>query len=305
MTTRVVGATAGIGWLKNGINLGRNNPGAVFGGAALLMVAVIGVALAGSVLVGLVTAAVGNGATGVVVGTLVVMVLVLVLLGMLMVGYLRLVDAVENGRPASATDVFSGFGDTATSFRTIGLLVLLAIIQNVLMVGLLAVVAGDFLAWYMQMLQVSAGGVDPSAAMAGMPAGMGLAYVVMILVGTLFFGVQAIGLGQIALRGRGVLAALGDGFAGAIRNLLPLLMLMLAYIALMIVVAIVVVVLVMLVGLLAKLVGAWLAVVIGVPLYLAFLLALVVVSFGVMYHLWRDVCGGSDAVAAPGDALTA
>src|SRR5690606_18283513 len=31
MTTRAVGPMAGIGWLKNAVNLGRNNPRAVFG----------------------------------------------------------------------------------------------------------------------------------------------------------------------------------------------------------------------------------------------------------------------------------
>ena len=39
MTTRVAGATASIDWLKQAINLGRTNPKAIFGGAALLLFA--------------------------------------------------------------------------------------------------------------------------------------------------------------------------------------------------------------------------------------------------------------------------
>ena len=54
---------------------------------------------------------------------------------------------------------------------------------------------------------------------------------------------------------------------------------------------------------LAKIAGVWLAVVLGVPLYIAALLAMYVVMFGVMYSLWRDVIGDgeaprSDSVAA-------
>lgn len=304
MATRAVNAMAGFDWLKRGINLGRNNPKAVFGGAALLLVAVIGVAIVAGLLSGVAVAVLGNNLTAIVIGMLVVLLPVMVLLGMLTVGYLQLVDAVESGRPARAFDVFGGFGDMGTSLRAIGLMLLVAIIQNLLLVGLLSVFAGGFLGWYAQMLQASMAGGDPAAAMATMPSGIGLAYLVMGLVGTLFFGVQAVGLGQVALRGHGALPALGDGFAAAFRNLLPLLMLLVGYIVLMIVVAIAVVLLVLLVGLLANLLGAWLAVVIGVPLYLAFLLAVVVVAFGVMYHCWRDICG-DDVAEVPADALTA
>ncbi|MGH8084907.1 MAG: hypothetical protein ACREPV_06495 [Lysobacter sp.] len=304
MATRAVNTMAGFDWLKRGINLGRNNPRAIFGGAALLLVAVIGVAIVAGLVSGVAVAVLGNNPTAIVIGMLVVMLPVMVLLGMLMVGYLRLIDAVESGRPARALDVFGGFGDMGTSLRAIGLMLLVAIIQNLLLVGLLAVFAGGFLGWYAQMMQVSMGGGDPAAAMAQLPSGIGLAYLVMGLVGTFFFGVQSVGLGQVALRGRGALPALGEGFAAAFRNLLPLLMLLVGYIGLVIVVAIAVVLLVLLVGLLAKLVGAWLAVVIGVPLYLAFLLAMVVVMFGVMYHCWRDICGG-DTGEVPAAALTA
>ena len=122
-------------------------------------------------------------------------------------------------------------------------------------------------------------------------------------VGLVFYAIQAIGMGQVALRGRGVFAALGDGFAGAVKNLLPLLMLLVAYLLLCVVALLVVFALVMLFTLLIK-VSPWLAL-LAVPLYLAALLAIVVVAFGVMYALWRDVCGGGNVAAAPGDALTA
>jgi hypothetical protein len=59
--------------------------------------------------------------------------------------------------------------------------------------------------------------------------------------------------------------------------------------------------LLVLVGLLGKLVGNWLLVLVGVPLYIVFVVGLMVVMFGVMYFMWRDICGGGAPVAAPSD----
>lgn len=305
MTTRARNALAGFDWLKNAVNLGRNNPKAIFGGAALVLLGAVVVGVAAALLSGVVVAAVGPGTTSMLVGMLLVLVPLMVVLGMLTVGYLRLVDAVENGRPARALDAFGGFGDWSTSLRAIGLMILIAVLQNLLVFGLLMLFAGGVVEWYSQMMQASVAGADPSAAMAQLPAGIGMAYLLMTLVGMVFFGVQSVALGQVALRGRGVFAAIGDGFAGAFKNLLPLLVMMLTYIVGIIVIAIVAALLVMLVGLLAKIAGAWLGVVIGIPLYLGFLLAMLVIGFGAMYHLWRDVCGGDDTAAVPADALTA
>ena len=41
-----------------------------------------------------------------------------------------------------------------------------------------------------------------------------------------------------------------------------------------------------------------------VPLYIAMMLLMFTVMFGVMYHLWRDVCGG-DAVAGVAPQIAA
>lgn len=94
-----------------------------------------------------------------------------------------------------------------------------------------------------------------------------------------------------------------NGLSGALRNLLPLVVL-LVVIAALIAVAIVAVILALVVGLLAKLAGAWVAVVFGVPLYLAFMLVMCVVSVGMAYHLWRDICGGADDAPMPVEAAS-
>ena len=156
MTTRALGPGAGIAWLKQAVNLGRNNPKAVFGGAAL--------AAAGRDGAGDRPERAGGAAAGGAEARarparwrsmLLVMVPVLLLLAALMVGYLRLIDAVESGRDARASDVFAAFRDTGTSLRAIGFVVLLAIVQNVLIVALVGLLAKGVGSWYLQNMQAS------------------------------------------------------------------------------------------------------------------------------------------------------
>jgi hypothetical protein len=302
MTTRALGPGAGIGWLKQAVNLGRNNPKAVFGGAVLLLLAVLLLAIGLTVLVGLLQAALNPGPGGSMALALVVMVPILLLLAALMVGYLRLIDAVENGRAARASDVFSAFRDTVTSVRAIGFVVLLAVVQNVLIFALIGLFAKDVGTWYLQSMQASMSGATP-APMTSLPDGFYIAFVVMLVISLFGYAVQAIGLGQIALRRSSIGSALADGISGAAKNLLPLLVLAVVVAVAGFVLLLAVGLLVMLVGVLAKIAGAWLAVVLGVPLYLAALVAIYVVMFGVMYSVWRDVSGDdapprNDAVAA-------
>lgn len=292
MSTRAMGPMAGLGWLTRAINVGRSGPGAVFGGAALMTVVVLAAAFAGVAVQLALAATMGDRLAAMMIGTAVMSVLVIVIMAMMVVGFLRLLDKVESGSGARAMDVFGGFGDFATSLRTIGLFVMLTVLQNVILIAVLMAFAGGFVQWYLQMLQSSmAGGGDPTM-LSQLPAGMGVATVAMLVIGLVFYGVQAIALGQLVLRGRGVFSALGDGVVGAFKNLLPLLVFMIAAIVAMILVSIAVLLLAMLIGLLAKFAGAWLAVVLALPLYIAGILAMYVVMFGAMYHLWRDVCGG-------------
>ena len=293
MTTRALGPGAGIGWLRQAVNLGRNNPKAVFGGAALLLVAVLLLAVGLSMLVGLLQAALKPGPGGSMALALVIMVPILLLLAALMVSYLRLIDAVENGRAARASDVFGAFRDTGTSVRAIGFVVLLTVVQNVLIFALIGVFAKGVGNWYLENMQASMSGAT-QAPMTSLPDGFGIAFVVMLVISLFGYAVQAIGLGQIALRRSSVGSALVDGVSGAAKNLLPLLVLAVVVVGAGIVLVMVAALVAMLVGVLAKIAGVWLAVVLGVPLYLAALVAMYVVMFGVMYSLWRDVIGDGE-----------
>ena len=290
MTIRALEPSAGMRWLKEAVNLGRNNPKAIFGGAALLLCSLLVFAIGMSLLLGAVAAVLKPGTTAAALLGFSILLPLMLLMAGLMVGYLRLLDAVENGRAARAMDVFAGFRDLATSGRAIGFVLLLTIVQNVLLIALIALVANDFGSWYLQNLKGSMAGV-PAPPMAALPDGFGLAFGLIMVVNLFFYAMQAIGLGQIALRRRDVFGAFADGMSGTVKNLLPLLVFALLLFGIGLLFVLMIVLVAALVGLLAKVVGVWIMVVIGVPLYLLFVLAMVVVMFGVMYFLWRDVSG--------------
>lgn len=285
---------AGIDWLRQAVNLGRSNPKAIFGGALLLLVAMIALVLLMALLVGGLGLLLPQG--GAVAGGLSVLVAggVMALMAILIAGYLRLLDAVENGRAASAADVFSALGQATLAVRAIVFMLVLMLAQNALIFGLVGLLAPDFGSWYLQNLQASMAGAPPPATL---PGGFGMVMVLMWVIGMFAYGVQSIGFGQIALRGQGVGGALADGVSGAARNLLPLLVLFLAMLLAAFALVIAMGLLLVLVGLLGKLVGNWLLVLVGVPLYIAFVVGLMVVMFGVMYFMWRDICGGGAPVA--------
>lgn len=286
MTTRTMGPASGWRWLVAAVNLGGSNPKAVFGGAALLMLAVFAAAMVLSIAM---TTLLPANATAQFAGSLLVSLPLLALMAALMIGYLRLIDAVEHGRPASATQVFSGFADRSAWLHAVVILLVLALLQYLLMAGAVMLVAPEAGQWYLE--NMTNPPADPEQMV--LPPGIGRAFAVAAVVGVLVYAAQALGLGQVALRGKGAGAALADGAAGAVRNVLPLVVLMLVGLAAMLVVGMVVAVLVVLLAAVAGGGGTAtaLGMLVGVPVYLLLVLAMVVVSFGVMYAMWRDICG--------------
>jgi hypothetical protein len=136
------------------------------------------------------------------------------------------------------------------------------------------------------------------------PNGLGITVLLLMLYAIFMIGFYSIGLGQVTLRHRSVFGAMGDGLVGALKNMLPLLMLAMGLILLWIAVAICFGIVAFVLTLIGKLVGAWLVFVLIVPLYIALLLVAFAAMFGVMYHLWRDVCDG-DSVTGMAEPLVA
>jgi len=291
-----MGPGAGWSWLARAVNLGRHDPRAVIGAIAL----VAALALVPSILQMGAQAALGGRPDAVltVIGlsTLVSLVVFPLLIG----GALRVIDAAERGRPAAPTAVFDTFRAGQGGGRLIGFGLLMTALYLLVFGVLIGSFGPGLPEWYAQMMQLTmeAGGrpLQPGD-LPEPPAGLGTVVALGLLLGMFLGGAWAIGFGQVALAGRGVLEAVRDGLAGALKNLLPIMLL-----AVLSVVGMVVLVLVVaLVGGLLMLVGALVHPVLGMllvaPVYLGMILLMYVVMFGVMYHMWRDICG--EPVAPP------
>lgn len=299
MTTKAMGPLAGFRWLMKGINMGRHNAKAVFGGAALILVA----ALLPTLITMPIQFTLQPGVTGqmlIFAFSIIASMLLLPLVG----GYLGLIHASESGRAARATDVFAPYRNGGW-LPLVGLGLLLMVAYVLAMVAIAAVAGMDFFSWYMQlMLSAQDGAADP-ALLDEMPGGLGAALALGFVLWLFLSGVYAISMGQLAIGGRGVLASLGDGFVGGFKNLLPLLVLSLAGLVAVLLFALAMGLLFALVGMLSTMVGSWLLLVIGIPVYIVVLLVTYVVVFGVMYGMWRDVCGGGSVPDAPAEAVVA
>lgn len=303
MTIRNVGAGHGWKWLVQAVNVGRGNPRAVYGAIALVAL----LALLPSMLQLLLQVVFGLDAQGqlmVIGATSLVSILVYPLL---IGGVIRVIDAVENGRPAQPADVFSTFSAGAGAGRLVGFGLLMGVLYIATFYALVSLFGDGVPEWYIEVMTLSqdmsaqggASGDTPALPMP--PAGIGPLMALGLLVGIYYATVYAIGLAQVALGGRAVTAAFRDGLAGALKNVLPVMVVaaisMAGGFALMLVFGL----LVVMITVVASLVHPALAGLLVLPLYLVLLLVLYIVMFGVMYAMWRDICG-PDAPVAGGAA---
>jgi hypothetical protein len=296
MSTRTMGPGAGWSWLARAVNLGRHNPRAVIGAIAL----VAAVALVPSIVqMGAQSALGGSPDTLLTVIGLTTLVS-LVVFPLLIGGALRVIDAAEHGRPATPTAVFDTFRAGHGAGRLIGFGLLMTALYLAVFGTLIGTFGQGLPEWYMQLMQLSmeAGGkpVQPDDIPAP-PSGLGMVMALGLLFGLFLGGAYAIGFGQVALGGRGVLAAIGDGLAGALKNLLPIVVLAILSIVALFALMLVVLLVGGLLALIGGLVHPALAIVLVAPVYLGMILLMYVVMFGVMYHMWRDIC--AEPVAPP------
>lgn len=293
MTTRANGPLAGIAWLRRGFNSGRHNPRAIFGGAALIMVA----ALIPGFLQAFAHAVLKPGPGAATIIAALATVMAVVLLGPLMGGYLRIIDRSERGEPAHAADVLAPFRNAHDAQRLIGFSFIMLLVQLgalSLLFALFGHALQNLQDWYLrvaELLQHATPGKP--AQLPPPPEGLGGLFSLGGLFALFVAAVFAVGFGQVALHGRNLGAALLDGLAGAARNLLPLLVMAAVAFALMMAAGLMLVLVAGILGLLHPV----LAVAVFLPLYMVFVLVLYVVMFGVMYHLWRDVAGDPPAPA--------
>ena len=304
MTTRAVGPGRGWGWLQQAFNLGRHNPRAVFGAAALMAI----VALIPSVLQIVLQFVFKESPTAIVAVMAVTTVLSMVVTALLIGGLLRVIHAAENGQPTHATAIFDTFRDTQVRGRLIGFGVLMMVIYLGVFIGVISLFGQDFMRWYWELItsaqamQAGGGAVAPPN-LAEMPDGLGRIMAIGSLFALFMGGVYAIGFGQVALGGRRVGDAFVDGLRGTVKNVLPIVVLAVLSVIGMFVLVFGVGLIAVIVTLVAGMVSKALAVALLIPIYFAMILLMYVVMFGVMYFIWRDVCTDASPVAPRADQL--
>lgn len=293
MTTRAVGPGSGWRWLVQAVNLGRSNAKAIFGAVALLAV----IALVPSAIQMVMQYGLKLGPESVMVVIGLTSLLSILVYPLLIGGLLRVIHAAETGQPTHATAIFDTFRSGGGGGRLIGFGLLMALVYIGVFLAVVMLFGKDFMRWYWDLVtstQAMQGGTPPALAL---PEGFGAVMGLGTLFGLFLGGVYAVGFGQVALGGRGVGGSLGDGFAGALKNVLPILVLAVIAIVAFFAVALaagIVAAILMLVG---SLVHKALGIALVLPVYFALILVMYVVMFGVMYFMWRDICG--DGAPAP------
>ena len=298
MTTRTMGPAAGWRWLMAAVNLGGSNPKAIFGGAALMLV----VALVPSVVQLAVQSVAGGDSESAMLGALGLSLLYsLLVMGPLLAGYLRLLHASETGAPLHPAVIFDIFRPGQGAGRVIGVLLLLLVVGLLLFGAIGLLVGGDFFAELVPVMEaLEQAEPGTSSHIPPFPDGTAKVFCLLFIVGLFFQGAYAIALGQVALGGQKPARALVDGLMGALRNLLPLLVLVVVMTVLGMIVLIVMALFVALLIALGSLLHPVLAMALAAPVYLAVMVAAYVVMFGVVYYMWRDVCGDGDAISDEG-----
>ena len=287
MTTRSKGLGAAFGWLSRGISVGFDEPKILFGAAALVVVA--------AMLPTLITLPIqfyllhaGMPPQSGVFRWIPILSMLLGLLAVpLYAGYLQVVNEVEHGALPRVSDIIKPYRE-GKALRLIGYGLLMLVIYFAILAIVLVAAGGGTAHWYMQAVTAQADHQQPPI---GLPDGFWITLLLFMVVAIFMMGFYSISLGQLTLRNRSVFGAIGDGLIGALKNVLPLLMLAVSLVVIWIGVALCFGILAFVLAMIGKLVGPWLIFVLIVPLYIALLLVAFTAMFGVMYHLWHDVCG--------------
>lgn len=291
-TARSVPAGNGVTWLTRGFATVRKHPVTLAIAMFLLVLAVlvpVCIQLAAQFLLA------GTSAS-LAVQLLATLVMVF-LASLLMVGLLRLVDTLERTGSGRASSIFSTFSDTDLMVRAVTFALIVLVVSVAFIAALLLTLGPDMLGWYKSVL------TNPMGAAAAAPppiTGSPWLTAAVGLFGSLaLFGVNTFGYAQVALTRVGGAEAFMDGLNGTARNLLPILVNIVVVILAMFALMIPLIVLMAVLGFVGALVHPLAGMVLIVPVYIAFMIALYALIFTTMYHAWRDVFGDPVVTAAP------
>lgn len=298
MDIRRLPASQGLVWFRQAIDLGAKNPRAVFGAAALAIIALYAAVLALALLMSMLLAGGKSGGQAPNLGlvmavalpmTLAVMLLVPVLLG----GLMHVIRETEAGRAVRARDVFvpvrSGSG---RRLAWLGLVqVALAVLGGVLMV---AVAGSDYWHDYLQAMQAAMQGSTPAVPQ---PQNGGLLFLVQLIFNYFSYGLMLFAIPLMLFSGNGLVEALRNALRASVSNVGANLLAGLLFVGTLLLAAVVVALLASLLGVLGSVIHPALGALLMMLTMLGFAGVVLVLVVGAAYLAWRDTFG--DAATPP------
>ena len=298
MDIRRLPASQGLVWFRQAIDLGAKNPRAVFGAAALAIIALYAAVLALALLMGMLLAGGKTGGQAPNLGlvmavalpmTLAVMLLVPVLLG----GLMHVIRETEAGRAVRARDVFvpvrSGSG---RRLAWLGLVqVALAVLGGVLMV---AVAGSDYWRDYLQAMQAAMQGSNPAVPQ---PQNGALLFLVQLIFNYFSYGLMLFAIPLMLFSGNGLVEALRNALRASVSNVGANLLAGMLFVGTLLLAAVVVALLASLLGVLGSVIHPALGALLMMLTMLGFAGVVLVLVVGAAYLAWRDTFG--DAATPP------
>lgn len=224
----------------------------------------------------------------------------LLLLPPLLVGWNRLCRDLDQGNAASALDILRPYQDRPLWLRCLGF-ALLAIAMYVLVAGLFGLAFFGEISEFME--QVAAQQAAALTGVAPAPPSFSpvlvLAYFVFIGAMVILQFVHMVGFAEISLRDTSVIGAMKRGLGGVLRNALKLLVFLFCVGLLAGIVLVVVAMVLGLVFWLLALLSPTLATIVGVIVYVPFLLCIYPLIYASHYFVWKSMLG--DDGPAPAD----
>lgn len=287
MTMKKVSLGGPYRWLGESFAMCRAHPRVLFGAGSLLML----VALLPSMLQLLLEAALHPSASvGWALQALFSLVS-LILFPPVVGGFYRLVHALHAGQPANAFELFAVFRDATATRHLIVTNLVFILVSIVLLLGVALAFGGEALLEYLRALAALQTG---ATALPPFPEGLLPLLVVLLILGLVIMTAQGLATAQVAISGISPFAAIGAGFAVALRNIGSFLLfyLPLALVAFIAMLAFVLVA--VLLGAMLSVVNPMLAAVLIAPVSMLLVLLMYALMFTFFYHAWRDTLGSDE-----------
>lgn len=299
MNVRKVEITRGVEWMREAVNIGRRNPRAVFGAAALFLCTLYFASVLAvlPVAAGLRGRAEPSFAQSVAAAVPLFLVLTLAM-PVLLAGLIQVMHEAEHGRPVRARDLFAAF--TQGRARPLVTLGAVQIAINLGCAALIVMLTGpDYWAESMKAVQGALSGHVVVPPEPEHPVLLLFVQLLQLVFNYFSAALMLLCVPLIALSRVGIVESLRLGFRASIVNLGANLLASLVFVLGFLVATVVVSLLTAVVGGIAALVHPLLGAAIAAMVWLAFAVSVLVVLVAASYFAWRDMFEGATDAPAP------